>query len=677
LVLILKVPNLFKSTCVLVNSSVFSKSHTMNKKILFTVAIISIAFISKAQTWSTFGTGAGSNGTVYGLTEYNGNLIMCGDFDRAGGNPAYYIAQWNGTSWSPLGTGLNNPAGLNMVEYNGNLIAGGQFTTAGSNPAYRIAQWNGTTWSAVGAGMNKKTSQVVWSLANYNGNLIAGGYFDSAGGQPANNIASWNGISWSTLGSGISNGFEVFSLAVYNGELYAGGYFDSAGGQYTSNIAKWNGTSWSAVGMGIRGNRGFEGTVVYSLCVYRGNLYAGGVFDTAGSVITSNIAMWNGTTWSSVGGANGAVYALTSNNGELFAGGGIFRIGSVSVNSIAQWDGHQWYPLGTGVSGDVWTLSNYNSNLVAGGQFTSAGSTSCGDISEWIGAPYPETSICYVTVDTASKYNEVLWDKTGVDTTFVDSVRIYSKGFTSYNYLGSVSIHDYTQYVDLSSQPNTVSSTYEICTVDTNGLVSLLSAPDQTILLQANVGVGNTVNLSWNPYSGDTVTYYVILRDSTGLGDWQRFDSVPNNIYAYTDNHPPISSNLRYVVNTVWNLSCIPYATSSIVRSHSAMSSYKVTSRSNTKQLQLTTGIPTVNSLPSLSIYPNPVNNIVTINMSQHPDAIVTLNNVLGQVVYSDRISGNENVKQLNLSGINDGVYFLKLALSNGSEMIRKIEVVK
>ena len=34
------------------------------------------------------------------------------------------------------------------------LYAGGEFTTAGGNAANDIAQWNGSSWSALGSGMN-------------------------------------------------------------------------------------------------------------------------------------------------------------------------------------------------------------------------------------------------------------------------------------------------------------------------------------------------------------------------------------------------------------------------------------------------------------------------------------------------------------------------------------------
>jgi hypothetical protein len=55
------------------------------------------------------------------------------------------------------------------------------------------------------------------------------------GSVVANRIAKWNGTNWSALGSGIDLDFyvdhptSVNSLAVNNGELYVGGSFDTAG----------------------------------------------------------------------------------------------------------------------------------------------------------------------------------------------------------------------------------------------------------------------------------------------------------------------------------------------------------------------------------------------------------------------------------------------------------------
>jgi hypothetical protein len=59
------------------------------------------------------------------------------------------------------------------------LYAGGWFTTAGGAPANRIAKWDGSSWSALGSGMNND----VQALAVLGSDLYAGGNFRTAGGK--------------------------------------------------------------------------------------------------------------------------------------------------------------------------------------------------------------------------------------------------------------------------------------------------------------------------------------------------------------------------------------------------------------------------------------------------------------------------------------------------------------
>jgi hypothetical protein len=109
----------------------------------------------------------------------------------------------------------------------GTLFAGGDFTTAGGTAANYIAQWNGSSWSALGSGMGGVTYPNVSALAVSGGALYAGGDFTTAGGSAATNIAQWNGTSWSALGSGVNS--TVSALAVSGSTLYAGGSFTTAG----------------------------------------------------------------------------------------------------------------------------------------------------------------------------------------------------------------------------------------------------------------------------------------------------------------------------------------------------------------------------------------------------------------------------------------------------------------
>ncbi len=307
---------------------------------------------------------SGLSGSVECQAVYNGEVYVGGQFTIAGGVSAIFIAKWNGTTWSAVGSGTNDWV-YSMAVYNGELYVGGNFTTAGGvSSTSNIAKWNGTTWSAVGSIITIP----VRSMAVYNGELYVGGYFTTVGGVGASNIAKWNGTAWSAVGSGITGlNNDVISMAVYNGELYVGGYFTTAGGVGVNRIAKWNGTAWSAVGSGTNNS-------VNSMAVYNGDLYVGGAFTTAGGVSASKIAKWNGTTWSAVGsGANdGYVNSMAVFNGDLYVGGYFTTAGSVSANCIAKWNGTAWSAVGSGTNGWVYSMAVFNGELYVVGEFTTA-----------------------------------------------------------------------------------------------------------------------------------------------------------------------------------------------------------------------------------------------------------------------------------------------------------------
>jgi hypothetical protein len=93
-------------------------------------------------------------------------------------------------------------------------------------------------------------------------------------------------------------------------------------------------------------------------------------------VSANNIAKWNGSSWSAVGGGtNGPVSALVfDGHGNLYAGGGFSSAGGVSANNITKWNGSSWRALGSGINGGVDSLAiDGSGNLYAGGWFSAAG----------------------------------------------------------------------------------------------------------------------------------------------------------------------------------------------------------------------------------------------------------------------------------------------------------------
>ncbi len=325
----------------------------------------------------------GANGTQHPsvnaiVMDTNGNLYAGGSFTNAGGANANYVAEWNGVTWMPLGSGMNDQVRALTFDPSGNLYAGGFFTTAGGLSANYIARWDGTNWSSLGSGMIGPVFpffEGVYALAcDGAGNVFAGGSFTNAGGITAMNVAQWNGSNWSVLGPGMNG--AVFALIFDpSGNLYAGGGFGNAGGVSANNIAKWDGSAWSALGSGMP-------QTVFALCLdTSGNFYAGGNAITPGPPVI-NLSKWNGTNWFPLQ-ADGFTYSLAFRSPNLYAAGGFHSADGVNANNIAQWNGIKWSALGSGINGQVNSLAiDSSGNLCVGGAFSTAGTNAAANIAK-------------------------------------------------------------------------------------------------------------------------------------------------------------------------------------------------------------------------------------------------------------------------------------------------------
>ena len=215
-------------------------------------------------------------------------------FAPAGVAVASPIGPWSALGSNGAGNGALNSY-VNVVVFAGtNLYVGGGFTNAaGIAKADYVAKWNGSTWSALGSNGSGDGALAaeVNAIAISGSNVYVGGHFINAAGiAAADYVAKWNGTAWSALGSnGSGNGAlnaYVLAVAVSGSDLYAGGRFDNAAGiPEADHIAKWNGSAWSALGSNGSGNGAIAGDIadVYALAVSGSDLFVGGnLFNVAG-----------------------------------------------------------------------------------------------------------------------------------------------------------------------------------------------------------------------------------------------------------------------------------------------------------------------------------------------------------------------------------------------------------
>ncbi len=296
-----------------------------------------------------------------------------------------------------------------MVVFQCKLIVAGRFPQINNVPASNIAAWDGYNWTPLGSGTNGP----IRALEVHNGKLYAGGAFTSAGGNPnSNSIACWDGTSWSNLDDGVTLNTVpgvVHSLLSTSAGLVAAGQFNLAGASSnlpTSNIALWNGTSWSN-----NFNSSFNGPI-YSLYEYGGDLVAGGLYTIPGS----HIAKWNGSSWSAFSGpiditgmiAQG-VKALSAYQGNLIVGGSFANTNSIpNTQHISSWNGSSWNALAGGDISQVFGLDDFKvfeNKLFVGGRFNMAGNSPMNSVAAWDGSTWSSTAHPYQLVHAVESYD--------------------------------------------------------------------------------------------------------------------------------------------------------------------------------------------------------------------------------------------------------------------------------
>jgi hypothetical protein len=363
------------------------------KKTIFNlvVAFLVLLFSAKAQTWSELGglNGLSPNSYIRSIcSDPSGYIYAAGHFTNGftAINGDRVVAKFNGSAWSML-TGLPSPAYQNGVytdfscvssDAAGNIYVGGSFMNSSGN--YYIAKWNGSSWSELG-GLNSfdpNCSVNCIFCDPKTGYIYSYGYNTNSGKAY---VAKYDGTSWSELGgtNGLAANDNIKSICGdAAGNIYAAGYFTNANGKYY--VAKWNGTAWEELG-GLNGLA--ANSYIFSICSDPdGNIYAAGKF-TNGTHLSNGykyVAKWNGTNWTEVGGLNALAAndeiesILSDTKGKIYASGSFFKDGH---GYVAIWNDTTWSELGApgslAANSSTYSLcTDVAGNIYAAGAFTNS-----------------------------------------------------------------------------------------------------------------------------------------------------------------------------------------------------------------------------------------------------------------------------------------------------------------
>lgn len=290
--------------------------------------------------------GSGFNGDILALKAIPGGFLAGGDFTTAGAVSAWAIARWDGTDWAGFGTGLARPSSSGSqrakvydieVLPNGDVVVAGDFEYAGGAVIQSVALWNGSRWVNIHGPFGTRHLEVLpsgdlvaatfsnvrlWDGSSWmplgpplgimdllvmsNGNLIA---------ATRNDVLRFNGSVWSSIGVAVGDVTTLGELA--NGDLVASGLFQSIQGVSAQHIAGFDGANWYPLGVGL------DDAARALKTLPTGDLVAGGSFTQAGGLPIPYLARWDGVRWSEIaGGVDEAVYELESlSDGTLLVGG--------------------------------------------------------------------------------------------------------------------------------------------------------------------------------------------------------------------------------------------------------------------------------------------------------------------------------------------------------------------
>jgi len=254
----------------------------------------------------------------------------------------------------------------------------------------------------------------------------------------------------------------------------------------------------------------------------------------------------------------------------------------------------------------------------------------------------PTQGICYVSFDSLSQKNKVIWNSSGFPAE-VDSVYIYLEVSQNiWNFIGIKSANE-NEYIDMSSNPQSYSSSYKIKVHNSCNSFSEMSNPHTTItLLSSYDQLSDTYGFTWSPYIGLSVANYNIY-GITSSGSITLIGSVPGNQYFFNFVNPGVMF-IKYFVGFL-TPNCLS-KTDAII-----MSNYVIPGFVSVSEYEH----------ENFSLVPNPASESVTVKHNNNKSVLVEIYDLNGQLLISRQIT----TETIDVSSLAKGIYFVKIENNN------------
>ncbi len=279
--------------------------------------------------------------------------------------------------------------------------------------------------------------------------------------------------------------------------------------------------------------------------------------------------------------------------------------------------------------------------------------------------------ICLVTVDTSTKKNMIVWEKSSGNT--IDYYKVYKLTGSYYDSIGWVDYDSLSLFIDQTSNPKVHADKYKISLVDTLGQESVLGAFHQTMNLSKVRGASQSeLTLIWNKYIEESgaflIDYYYIYRgmDSANL---QIYDSITGGLSSYNYNIYDGQDNEYFQVIIKKGTPCDP----NLKKASAGPFSQSLSNLEDNRLKEDNIHNCEANKMHILT-YPNPANDIVKIDIKLNitSDLVIKVKNMIDQTLYTNKLS---NIKTytgtIDVSNWPAGLYLMQVMSGEGMRTVK------